>query len=85
MKKNKEKTTIPLDVFNGPNNIPSQLNSYGERITKLQSIKRSVEVNQKDKTLEDSEQVSFQLDSLMFQCLTDDFDVNKVANITEFN
>ena len=43
VKKNKEKTTIPLDVFNGLNNVPkdseqkvpSQLNSSGERITKL--------------------------------------------------
>ena len=52
VKKNKEKTTpIPLDVFNGPNNVPSQLNSYGERITKLQSIKRSVEVGLYDEVL----------------------------------
>ena len=51
VRKIKEKTTIPLDVFNGPNNVPSQLNSYGERITKLQSIKRSVEVGLYDEVL----------------------------------
>ena len=44
VKKNKEKNTIPLDVFNGPNNAPDELDSHGERIIKLQSFKRSVEV-----------------------------------------
>ena len=47
-KKNKDTLTIPLDVFNGPNNVPEELNSYGERINKLQSFKRSVEVGYYD-------------------------------------